>query len=86
MKGYNAIMTKKRYNALCDMISRRIPDETTREEMIKEVKNIFNYDPTLPSYNSEYVKRCLQRKKSQSQDVQQSASHLTRQRKELARN
>lgn len=71
-KGYNAVMSKKRYNEIIDFLKQSIHDDAMVETIEEKIKEIFNFDPSKPAYNPEYGKKQAEKRKERA--LQKGAS------------
>lgn len=65
-KGYNAVMSKKRYYELFEYLKSRIDDEELVLEIDNKIKEIFNFDPTKPACNQKYNKKYFEKRKQRA--------------------
>lgn len=77
-KGYNAIVNKKRYNQILELLNDQIKDDTLVHIIDKRIKEILNFDPAKTAYNPEYGKNQAEKRKERALKEGKSVYELYR--------
>lgn len=77
-KGYNAIVNKKRYNQILELLNDQIKDDTLVHIIDNGIKEILNFDPAKTAYNPEYGKNQAEKRKERALKEGKSVYELYR--------
>lgn len=77
-KGYNVTISKKRYSEIIQTLHENIKDEHIVETIEKRIQEILEYDPSKSTYNPDYGKKELEKRRQRALEEGKSIYELYR--------
>ena len=65
-KGYNAVVNKKRYNQILELLNDQIKDDSLVHIIDEGIREILKFDPTKSAYNPKYGKNQAEKRKERA--------------------